>query len=312
MSPLRVVAGVIERADGRVLIAQRPPGKAYAGYWEFPGGKIEPGESAHAAIVRELAEELALEVRTAYPWLRRRFTYPHATVELRFFRIAEWSGALRGCEGQQISWESVDDPQVAPMLPANGPVLAGLRLPLEYALTQAMAMGIDAQLQALERALRRGLRLVQVREPGMDDATLERFARAVVSRAHASGARVLINGDLARAQRVGADGVHLRSAQLRTLSSRPEAALIGASCHDQQELAAAYRLGCDFAALGPVQTTATHPGAIPLGWERFASLACECEFPVYALGGLNFSDLDRARAAGAHGTALQRAAWRVS
>jgi 8-oxo-dGTP diphosphatase len=84
---VRVAAAVILRADGRVLLAQRPPGKAYAGYWEFPGGKLEPGESPRAALDRELHEELGLRVRRAAPWLVQRFVYPHAHVELHFFRV---------------------------------------------------------------------------------------------------------------------------------------------------------------------------------------------------------------------------------
>ncbi len=307
---LRVVAGILERGDGRVLITQRPEGKVYAGYWEFPGGKIEAGETAFEAIVRELREELAVEVEVAYPWLRRRFTYPHATVELRFLRIPQWCGEVRGNEGQAFSWERADAPAVEPMLPANGPILAALRLPFEYALTQATESGVAAQLLALDAALSRGLRLVQVREPGMAADALAAFAREVVVRAHRAGARVLVNGDMALAQAVGADGVHLRAAQLATLERRPALPLVGASCHDASELEKAGSLGCDFAVLGPVAATLTHPGAPPLGWPAFAALVSTSTIPVYALGGMAPADLALARSHGAQGVAFQRAAWR--
>jgi 8-oxo-dGTP diphosphatase len=308
---LQVVAGILERDDGRVLITQRPPGKVYAGYWEFPGGKVEAGESAYEAIVRELREELAIEVEVAYPWLRRRFVYPHATVELRFLRIPKWRGEVHGCEGQAFSWESPQAPVVEPMLPANGPILAALRLPLEYALTQASEVGVDAQLDALDRALVRGLRLVQVREPGLTRSALEAFAREVIARAHRAGAMVTINADIELALELGADGVHLRAAQLASLVQRPALPLVGASCHDAHELARAEALGCDFAVLGPVAATLTHPGAAPLGWHAFAALAASATIPVYALGGMTLADLDRARAAGAQGVACQRGAWRA-
>ena len=306
---LQVVAGILERADGRVLITQRPEGKVYAGYWEFPGGKVEAGESAFEAIARELREELTVEVEVAYPWLRRRFIYPHATVELRFLRIPKWRGEVHGNEGQAFSWEPADAPTVEPMLPANGPILAALRLPFHYALTQAVEVGVDAQLAALDAALLRGLRLVQVREPGMAEGALAAFAREVVVRAHRAGACVLVNGDADLARRVGADGVHLRAAQLAALSERPALPLVGASCHDAAELEQAGALGCDFAVLGPVAATLTHPGARPLGWRAFAALASASTIPVYALGGLSPSDLEAARSHGAQGTAFQRAAW---
>jgi len=306
---LQVVAGILERGDGRVLITQRPAGKVYAGYWEFPGGKVEAGESALEAITRELREELSIEVEVAFPWLRRRFVYPHATVELRFLRIPRWRGEVHGNEGQAFSWESVQAPAVSPMLPANGPILAALRLPFEYALTQAVESGIDAQLAALDVALANGLRLVQVREPGMARDTLATFAREVIAHARRAGAWVVINGDIDLARALGADGVHLRAAQLATLATRPALPLVGASCHDAAELACAEALACDFAVLGPVAATLTHPGAAPLGWPAFARLVSASTIPVYALGGMLPCDLDTARRHGAQGVAFQRAAW---
>src|SRR5205085_3896600 len=87
---IEVAAAVIQRADGAFLLAQRPPGKVYAGYWEFPGGKVEPGEAVERAIARELHEELGIDVECAYPWITRVYTYPHATVRLNFFRVTAW------------------------------------------------------------------------------------------------------------------------------------------------------------------------------------------------------------------------------
>ncbi|MFZ5531085.1 MAG: NUDIX domain-containing protein, partial [Pseudomonadota bacterium] len=95
---------VIVRPDGSYLLAQRPPGKVYAGYWEFPGGKIEPGEAALAALAREMREELNIEPIVAHPWLTRAYVYPHASVKLHFFRVTEWRGELHGREGQQLAW----------------------------------------------------------------------------------------------------------------------------------------------------------------------------------------------------------------
>jgi 8-oxo-dGTP diphosphatase len=105
--PLTLVAvGILQRADGTVLFAQRPSGKDYAGYWEFPGGKIEPGESDHDALVRELQEELGVRVTQATAWLTQRHVYPHAFVELRFFRVTHWLGEVHPQEGQAVAWQS--------------------------------------------------------------------------------------------------------------------------------------------------------------------------------------------------------------
>ena len=116
---VRVAAAVLLRPDGQVLLAQRPPGKPYAGYWEFPGGKLERDESPHDALVRELREELGITVRRAAPWLVQAFVYPHAHVELHFFRVFAWDGALHGHDGQDFVWQTPGAYTVAPLLPAN-------------------------------------------------------------------------------------------------------------------------------------------------------------------------------------------------
>jgi 8-oxo-dGTP diphosphatase len=120
---IEVAAAVLEKSDGTFLLAQRPSGKPWAGYWEFPGGKIEAGETAHDALVRELKEELGIAVVTAYPWITRVFSYPHATVRLSFFRVTGWRGELYPHEGQQFAWQRAGEVTVTPVLPANAPVL---------------------------------------------------------------------------------------------------------------------------------------------------------------------------------------------
>ena len=300
---------MIQREDGSFLLGQRPAGKVYAGYWEFPGGKIEPGEAPLAALERELHEELGISVERAYPWLTRDYDYAHAAVRLRFFRVVAWSGTLHGRESQRFAWQAPDAVSVDPLLPANAPILRALRLPSIYGITHAAELGEREFLVRLERALAGGLKLVQVREKGMSRDALLRFAADVVRLAHARGARVLVNADAGVARRVGADGVHLTSTQLKQLDRRPESGLVGASCHDADELARAQALGVDFAVLGPVRPTSTHPGAAGMGWEGLAALLRDCTLPVYALGGLRPSDLERAWEAGAHGISMMRGAW---
>jgi 8-oxo-dGTP diphosphatase len=309
-----VAAAVIERraADGATefLLGQRAPGTFYPGYWEFPGGKVEPGETPHDALVRELQEELGIEVLRADPWLRREHVYEHAHVRLNFFRVRQWSGELQDHVHAALAWQRAGGLTVSPMLPANAPVLAALALPEFYAITHAGEIGVDAQLQQLSRALEAGLKLVQLREPGLDPARREVFARSAVELCHRHGARLLVNGDAALAAASGADGVHLPAAQLARLSRRPDFPLEAASCHSAPELEKAALLACDFAVFGPVRATATHPGRAGIGWDGFASAVGVPPLPVFGLGGLSHEDLDQARQAGAHGIAAIRAAWK--
>lgn len=304
-----VAAAVIERPDGSFLLGQRAPDTFYPGYWEFPGGKIEAGETAHQALVRELDEELGITVERADPWLRREHHYEHAHVHLNIFRVRRWHGELQDHVHSALSWQQPGATTVSPMLPANAPVLAALALPAFYAITNASGMGIDKQLQALKRSLENGLKLVQIRELGLDNARRSTFARSAVALCHEFGARVLINGDAQLARETGADGVHLPAAQLRALQQRPNFPLVAASCHSAEELALAASLDCNFAVFGPVKPTTTHIEHSGIGWERLAETIAVPPVPTFALGGLSLDDMESAQRAGAHGVAAIRAAW---
>jgi 8-oxo-dGTP diphosphatase len=307
-----VAAAVIQQADGRFLLGRRPPGGFYAGYWEFPGGKVEAGETPAEALARELDEELGITVERAYPWIVREFSYEHAQVRLHFFRVLEWRGALRDLQHDALAWQTPGAVNVAPLLPANTPVLAALELPHFYAITQAGGpggLGVSAQLAALQVALGQGVRLVQLRECLLPEAQREAFAAQAVARCQAQGARLLVNGNFQLARACGADGVHLPSEQLMRLAHRPDFPLVAASCHDAAELAQAARLGLDFVVLGPIRETASHPGRPGMGWAACAALLKGYPLPVYALGGLGPNDQTEAWQAGAHGVAAIRAAW---
>jgi 8-oxo-dGTP diphosphatase len=308
-SALSVVAAVLTQPDGRVLLAQRPPGKVYAGYWEFPGGKVEPGESLEAALARELHEELGIVVSHPCRWITRVFEYPHATVRLNFFRVFEWQGTPHPHEGQVFSWQLPDAVEVTPLLPANFPILKVLSLPPVLGISHAESLGVDSFLARLDVALANGLRLIQLRDKTLPDDARLALARETVRRAHARGARVLVNGSLELAQAAGADGVHLDSAAAARLAARPDCGWVGVSCHDAAELAHAAAIGADYALLSPVLPTLTHPGAATLGWAAFSELAAASPIPVYGLGGLGRDDVALAQSHGAHGVALLRGAW---
>ena len=317
---VEVAAAVLQKPDGSFLLAQRPPDKIWAGYWEFPGGKIEPGETPYHALVRELREELGITVTTAYPWVTRVFTYPHATVRLNFFRVTTWSGELHPHEGQEFAWQSPAalrylranggaSATVSPMLPANAPILRALELPALYAISNTQELGEREFMRRLEAALHKGLRLAQLREKNFSREALRVLALQMLALMRQHDARLVINGDIELAEKIGADGVQLTSAQLAGLGERPALDWCAASCHNAEELRRAEALGCDFALLSPVLPTQSHPGAPHLGWENFAVIAAGASIPVYALGGLTHDDMQTAWQHGAHGIALLRQAW---
>jgi len=306
---VRVAVAVLLRPDGRVLLAQRLSGTPYPGYWEFPGGKLEGGESAFAALGRELDEELGITILRASPWLVRRYVYAHAHVELHFFRVFAWRGEPHGRNGQAIAWQAPSAPEVAPLLPANAPVFAALGLPPIYGISMAEDWGEEVFLQRAGKAIAGGLRLIELREKSWPTQRLERLAQRLLELTRDTPTRVLLNGEEALALRLGCAGVHWTSAALRRARERPAGMLCAASCHDETELGRAGELELDFAVLGPVKPTPSHPQAVPLGWARTASLLQRARLPVYALGGLTPADLDTAMEHGAHGVALRRAAW---
>jgi 8-oxo-dGTP diphosphatase len=310
LNPVDVAVAIFVRPGGAVLLARRPRGKAYPGYWEFPGGKVEPDEAVIGALKREIREELGVEIERAYPWITRTFSYPHANVRLHFHRVLAWRGEPRAVEHDALEWRAPDAVDLSPLLPANGPVLRGLALPAEYAISQAGELGAERFVARLEERLRGGLKLVQLREKALAPEVLRELARRIVALAHAQGAKVLVNADVALARDIGADGVHLTAEQLRTASGRPDLPWCGASCHSPEELRRAESLGADFAVLGPVRATPSHPESVPLGWERFRQTAAGSSIPVYALGGIAPKDMEQAWSCGAHGIAMVRGAWR--
>lgn len=308
---VEVAAAVLLREHAGVpefLLAQRPPDKVYAGYWEFPGGKVEAGETMRDALVRELQEELGITVERAWPWLCREFTYPHAKVRLKFFRVATWRGEIAPLEHSAFSWQQFGAAaSVEPILPANGPILRALALPPTYAISHAEVNGIEAELERLESALANGLRLIQVRDKTLPSDERRRLAEGILERVRPyASARVLINDDEALARAVGAHGIQLSSNKLAQIDERPPFELVGASCHTAQELARAAALNLDFAVLSPLLPTPTHPESPGIGWEAFARIVERSPLPVFALGGMQPEMLETAWKNGAHGIALMR------
>jgi 8-oxo-dGTP diphosphatase len=307
---VHVAAGALLDAQGRVLVAQRPEGAHQGGLWEFPGGKLEAGETARAGLARELREELGIEVRAARPLIRVHHDYGDRHVLLDVFVVTAFEGSPRGREGQPLEWVLPQAMDASRFPAADRPIINALRLPEVCLITGADPSASKAFLERLAASVRAGL-LVQLRAHDIDDAAYAALATAALPLCRAAGATLVLNREPALARRLGATGVHLRAAALSDLEARPDLPLVGASCHGAADLARAAALGLDYALLGPVLRTATHPDAEPLGWTRFAELADAAALPVYALGGLTPEHLARSFAAGAQGIAAIRGLWHV-
>jgi 8-oxo-dGTP diphosphatase len=317
----QAAVGVIQHRNGLVLLGQRPQGKPWAGYWEFPGGKIESGETAEQALKRELQEELGISATTLYPWLTRTFDYaakydaagqlesPAKTVKLHFHMVAEWDGQPFGMEKQTISWQNPANPDVGPMLPANAPILKALTLPNAYAISNLQELGETLFFERLKLALDNGLTMILIREKQLDSEALFMFAEQVMEIAGPYEVKVMIHSDMELCATLNAAGVHLSSKDLMAMKAKPAGILCGASCHNQAELLQAATLGLDYVMLSPVTNTQSHSDATPLGWANFVNLIKDYPLPVYALGGMHPVMLAEARSYGAHGIAMQRAVW---
>lgn len=306
--PVHVVAGVMVDALGRVLLARRTAGRDLAGAWEFPGGKVDPGETPRQALARELEEELGIHLQSAEPLIAVPQQYRDKRIVLDVYRVTRYAGKPRGREQQALAWSPHDKLHTYPMPPADRPVVAALTQPSRYLVTPGLGGGGQAAfLAAVERALADGIRRLQLRVRG-DDLPL--LAREVKRRCDQVDAQLLVNRDIGLARELGC-GVHLGSEQLPALSGRPLPAsqLVAASCHDAAELARAEALGLDFAVLGPVARTPGHAERRPMGWEGFAALREAVSLPIYGLGGLGTADLERARRHGAQGIAAIRGLW---
>ena len=307
---LHIAVGVIPDAERRrVLIARRPPDTHQGGLWEFPGGKRQAGESRLQTLQRELAEEIDIRIQAAHPLLCFDYDYPSVAVTLDVWVVDRWSGRPRGREGQAIRWAAVGELDAAEFPAANRRIIQMLHLPEVYFITPDAGRYDETFFRRLEELLRGGVRLLRFRSHDLTGAARAQALQRLAGLCRRYDAMLL--GDNAAAA-AGA-GLHLSAQELMRLETRPAApGWVAASCHNAAELRQARRLGLDFCVLSPVQPTASHPGAAPLGWNAFARLAVDAGLPVYALGGMCLHDLEQAHRHHAHGIALISSLWEGS
>jgi len=311
---LLVAVGVVRCPEGRVLMAWRDSHRHQGGCWEFPGGKVHPGESVQEALRRELMEEVGIVATAMRPMIRVPHRYPDRDVLLDVQEVTAFEGQARGLEGQRIVWLASDRLPELRVPDANHPIVAAVRLPRCYLITPDPVGFSDARfLATLDRALGDGIRLLQLRAHGLvrDPARWRRLAEASLRRCEPYGAHLLLNAAPGLAAELGV-GLHLPARLLQAFRERPALApgrLLAASCHDAAELTQARQLGVDFAVLGPVTATRTHPDQHGMGFDAFEQLITELPLPVYAIGGMDRDQLDEALRRRAQGIAAIRGLW---
>jgi 8-oxo-dGTP diphosphatase len=315
---VEVVAGLLRRVDGHVLLAERPAGRHYRGCWELPGGKCDPGETFQQALLRELEEELGIQVVKARPLITVQHGDERLHIVLNVYVVDEWRGEPYGAEGQQLCWREPTAVDRAMLTPADQLAFPSILLPDHYAITP------EEPRERLAARCLAGLAtsggLVQMRAHHLHDSGYEECAGAVVAAMSASDrSRLMLNSTLETAERMGV-GCHLNRWRLAELTAERVAnwrrhaasgAWLAASCHDLESLRRAEALGVDFAVLSPVAATRSHPGREPLGVEQFYRLVRQVNLPVYGLGGLSPADKHRLWEAGAQGVAGISSFWPV-
>lgn len=304
------MAAAVWDSAGRVLVARRADDAHQGGLWEFPGGKLDPGEGRYEGLCRELHEELGIDVTHARPLLRVRHDYGDRAVLLDVWQVDGFRGRPHGREGQPLQWVEPERLNELAMPAADGPIINAVRLPELYAITGEYSDPEDFQ-QRLEAVLAHGVRLVQLRAKGVDEAQYRALVEAALPRCREAGAKLLLNAEPALARELVADGVHLETSRLLAAAERPlpKDLWVGASCHNLAELQHADAIDADFAVLSPVLPTASHPDAEPLGWERVRNWLDEVNLPTFVLGGVGVEELPQAWASGAQGVAAVRAFW---
>jgi len=308
---VHVAAGVLLDSQGKVLLAQRAAESHQGGLWEFPGGKLEAGEQVRQALSRELQEELGIQVRQYRPLIRVTHRYADRTVTLDTWLVTEWDNEPDGREGQPLAWVPRERLSDWPMPAADKPILQALNLPDSYLITPPACENLSLFLRQLHQALETGISMVQFRVFGLQNPQLEVLAGKARALCDEYGARMLLNGPLELARKIGAHGLHLDRRRLSVLNDRKEyeGLLLAASCHDAGELQQAQSAGVDFAVLSPVLPTQSHPDAEVLGWEGFGGLCHDISIPVYALGGMTPALLELSWLHGAQGIAGIRGLW---
>ncbi|GAB1259434.1 Nudix family hydrolase [Aurantivibrio plasticivorans] len=316
---VHVAVGVVRNAEGNILLAKRPDQAHQGGLWEFPGGKVEAGEAVSEALIRELQEEIGITPTEYSPLIQIRHHYPDKSVLLDVWDVTSFEGIPHGKEGQPIEWVETNTLDITgdadyPLPAANAHIVCAIKLPTLVAITGEFGE-VDEFSSRIENAARSGVGMIYFRA-ATQTAVDECYIDAAIQACRAFNIRLqvpfYIFKQLTDDQLSSVSGVHLSSKELRLFKESNALAhyLVGASCHNAEEMNLASEAGVDYMLLSPVKPTQTHQDAAPLGWNLFEELVKNTNTPVYALGGLDASDVKLAIRCGARGVAGIRGFWK--
>lgn len=319
---LHVAVGVIRNSHDEILIAKRNSRQHQGGKWEFPGGKVEAGESVSAALARELEEELGISVQNDQPLCQIHHHYPDRHVFLDVREVTAFTGTPKGLEGQPLRWQVPEtmDPAIFPA--ANLKIVSAVRLPRHIAIMND-SITSDQNWPAISATFTSLPTSSWVRLRLMNGSDLTEYIAKVKACLSAPDRRSAILIDLdselrvvqemealreeAQALKLPGWGYYANRHALARLPDQPDNLLknkiVGASCHNHEEYQMAVKKEVDFIIASPVHKSSSHPENDGMGWRDFSKLAKQGQLPCFAMGGLNQSDFDQARLAGAYGIA---------
>jgi len=321
---IHVAVAVIVNANNQICISLRHKSLHQGGLWEFPGGKVEQGETIEVALVREIKEELSLGIRQSRPLITIRHHYQEGnkSVVLHVRKVISYQGKATGIEGQQVKWVSIPELSEHDFPAANAAIIKALQLPDRYLITGKFSDNNDF-ISKLTVALKHGIKLVQIRLKASDlndNVQLQSLIENAAMLCCQSGALIMLNispdlVDTLDLSVIDFDGFHLDSRTLNLLSTGDlkialKDKLLSASCHNRDELNYAVALHADFAVLSPVQKTQSHPDAQAIGWDGFSTMIEGMPMPIYALGGVCEDDVDTAWQHSGQGIAAISAFWK--
>jgi len=313
---VHVAVAVIMNERNEVCISLRDKDAHQGGLWEFPGGKLEQGETVEQALIREVKEELTLVIEQSRPVITITHDYPDKTVCLYVRKTLSYQGQAVGVEGQQVKWVPVSQLSDYDFPAANLSIIKVLQLPDKYLITGKW-LDNDDFINKLKKALNHDIKLVQLRlknDSKKDMSQMQSLFENVAILCKQANTKLMLNAadnylDIIDLTNIDFEGFHADSRTLMSLSRRPKGRLFSASCHSEEELVKAAQLQADFVVLSPVQKTASHPEMPAMGWQQFAAMLEHIAIPVYALGGLTEKDMKVARQHGAQGIAAISAFW---
>ena len=307
---IHVAVAVITNQQNEVLISLRLKGAHQGGLWEFPGGKLEPGESALDALKREIHEELNISIIKASPLTSIHHQYKDKAVLLDIWQVESFTGKPQGVEGQQIKWQAISNLNTKKFPAANRAIIHALKLPEKYMITGSFEDHRDFESK-LETSLKNGILLVQLRCKNTTCDEYRQLVKIASSLCKTYGATLLLNSGVEMFLNMQADGLHMNSKMLHYIQSRPidDDLILSASCHTELEIKKAIKLKADIILLSPVKETRSHPGVKGIGWNKFIDIAANADVPVYALGGMVEADLKDAKLSGAQGIAAISSFW---